>query len=260
VTRAGAAFALAAAIVCGACAPGPAVVDYPSPPGVSPTTSTTVADYSGVALDPVPGRTTTTVDNKPGTAHLQGTVTGPDGAVPGATVHVERLVGDAVLGKDVTTAADGTWKLDLIAGGRYRVRAYRPPDLAQDAPQIFFLDGTETRTLALMVTKYTGTQAVAALAPTPPDVGAPTTVAITVSTVTVDPGGVVRGTPVAGASVQLLAAFGDWRIETSPIQITDPGGNAQWRATCLQPGDRPLSVGVTGSPPLPLSIPPCGAV
>src|SRR4051794_13073442 len=105
--------------------------DFPAhPPSTNPEESTTVPDYSSVKLAAVPGRTTTTVDNSPGQASMAGLVLAPDGAVPGATVHVERLVGDTVLAIDVATNPDGTWRLDNIKGGRYRLRAWRAPDLA----------------------------------------------------------------------------------------------------------------------------------
>ena len=58
--------------------------------------ATTLVDLSGVKMAGVPGKTTTTIALGPGGATLNGTVAGPDGAVGGATIHVERLVGDAV--------------------------------------------------------------------------------------------------------------------------------------------------------------------
>src|SRR5207253_6341313 len=123
---------------------------------------------STVGLAGVSGRTTTSIDNGPGQAHLSGTVQAPEGFVPGATVHLERLVGTAFVATDVATNPDGTWKLDNIKGGRYRVRAFRAPDLALVAPQVFFLTGAETRTLPPQVAHSGGTNVSAAIAPNPP--------------------------------------------------------------------------------------------
>src|SRR4051812_7852675 len=68
----------------------------PVPATVVLETSTTAPDLTGVGLAAVAtGRTTTTsIALGPGAAALNGTVVGPDGPVPGAVVHVERLVGD----------------------------------------------------------------------------------------------------------------------------------------------------------------------
>src|SRR5205085_7477933 len=120
--------------------------------------------FSGVALPPVPGRTTTSVDNGPGKARLVGNVVGPEGGVPGATVHVERLVGDTVLATDVASNLDGTWQVNGVKGGRYRVRGWRAPDLALVGPVVFFLNGDETRTISLALGRYGGNGVAASLA------------------------------------------------------------------------------------------------
>src|SRR5690606_1191562 len=102
-----------------------------------------VVDLSGVALPVVAGETTSTL-RETGTARLVGTVTGPDGPVAGATVRIERLVAGREVRTDVTTASDGRFALDGVPGGRYRVRAFLPPDLAQTAPELRFVaDGGE---------------------------------------------------------------------------------------------------------------------
>src|SRR5438132_10480239 len=75
----------------------------PLPPPSDESTST-LADFSTVNLAGVSGRTTTTsIPLGPGGAGLSGTVVGPAGPVAGATVHVERLVGDGVGSLDVVS-------------------------------------------------------------------------------------------------------------------------------------------------------------
>jgi len=240
-----------------ACSTGPAIINYPTPPAAAPTTSTTFFDYESVSLPGVSGRTTTTVDNSPGKAHLQGTVAGPDGPVPMASVRVERLVQGVVLTKDLIAGPDGAWKLDLIRGGRYRVRAWRAPDLAQADPQIFYLGFDETRFLALLTARYSGPQAAALFGPSPPVVNEPANLSVAVSSATVDDQGIVRGTPMSGTTVQLLAGFGEWRLESPAIQVTDVAGNALWRVTCLMVGQRALSVIIGSGTPYTLAVPPC---
>ena len=139
--------------------------DFPPPPSTTPEESTTVPDFSSVQLADVPGRTTTTIDNSPGQAHISGFVVAPPGAVPGATVHAERLVGNSVLALDVATNPDGSFHIDNVQGGRYRLRAWRAPDLALTTPIIFFLNGNENKTgVNLQVTQYTGTKVAAVIA------------------------------------------------------------------------------------------------
>jgi hypothetical protein len=229
--------------------------DYPPPPTIIDESSTTVPDYSGVALAATPGRTTTTIDNGPGQAHLGGAVQAPEGQVPGAIVHLERLVGDAVVPTDIATNPDGTWKLDNIKGGRYRVRAFRAPDLAQTTPAIFFLNGNETKTLNLQVQHFNGTGVTPVIAPNPPRVDQPANLAVQVTAVVVDPTGIVRMTPQPGVQVD-LSGSGSWQLQSQPTAFTGPNGDAVWSLVCGSSGIQPLSATVNGQA-YPLNIPAC---
>ncbi|MBV9284270.1 MAG: carboxypeptidase regulatory-like domain-containing protein [Acidimicrobiia bacterium] len=252
--------------------------NFPPPPKVDANQSTTVPDYSSVELARVSGRTTTTINNAPGQAHISGfvvapqlatspptSVTGPPqtaapaaqpGAVPGATVHVERLVGDATVVLDVATNPDGSFHIDNVQGGRYRIRAWRTPDLALTTPVVFFLNGTENKTgVNLQLTQYTGTNVAPAIAPSPPIVGDPVNLAVQVTSVVVDPTGVVRATPLVGAQVDLQGS-GAWQLQSPTTQFTDNSGEVIWRLTCTSTGTQPLSVSVNGFG-YPLNLPPC---
>jgi len=230
--------------------------DFPPPPSTTPEESTTVPDYSAVQLARVSGRTTTTIDNAPGQAHISGSVVAPQGAVPGATVHAERLVGDSVLALDVATNPDGSFHLDNVQGGRYRIRAWRAPDLALTTPLVFFLNGNENKSgVNLQVTQYTGTKVTAAIAPNPPIVGDPANLAVQVTTQMVDPTGIARDTPTVGVQVDLQGA-GSWQLQSSSTEFTDASGTATWHLTCTSTGNQPLSASVNGTS-YPLSLPAC---
>ncbi len=247
--------AIAVAVVVAACSKGGGY-DFPPPPSTEPDQSTTVPDYSAVQLAGVPGRTTTTVDNSPGQAHISGFVVAPQGAVPGATVHVERLVGDAVLALDVATNPDGSFHVDNVKGGRYRLRAWRTPDLAMTNPVIFFLDGNENKTnVNLQVQQFTGTNVTSAIAPNPPRVDDPANLAVQVTSVVVDPAGIVKAAPVVGAQVDLQGA-GSWQVQGPTTQFTDANGAVVWRVTCTAVGSQPMSVTVNGTG-YPLNLPAC---
>src|SRR5262249_44446725 len=72
--------------------------------------ATLPTNLSAVNQPGVEGVTTTTAPPVgPGQATINGTVFGPSGPVPGATVEVDRFVGDQFSSAHTTTAADGTW-------------------------------------------------------------------------------------------------------------------------------------------------------
>jgi hypothetical protein len=180
--------------------------------GPSPTTeatsSTTVVDYSGVALRGVDGETTTTIQET-GTARLVGTVTGPTGPVAGASVRVDRIVAGREVRRDVRTAADGTWELRGVPGGRYRVRAFQAPAYAQTVAEVRFLADGEEHRFDLVVEDQSGIVVRADAAPDQPLVGAPVNVVVVVAHRTVDGDGVVRAQPAAGVVVE-LTGLGRW--------------------------------------------------
>ena len=251
------AVAVGVVVVAAACS-GDELAKLPPPPTTVPlATTTTGPDLNGVALAGAMGRTTTTIAIGPGGATLNGTVVAPDGAVPAATIRIERIVGDAVARADIQTNTDGTWAAPNILGGRYRVRAWRAPDLAMTKPQVFFLEADETRPLNLRVNRYEGTAVTSDLAPNPPQVNVPASLVVLVSTKSVDNDGVVRATPIQGARVD-LAGSGNWRLESPNPTVTDGNGQARWQLRCRVPGEHPLSAMVNQEATYPLEMPACG--
>ena len=244
----------AALVIAGACTHG-SDFDYPPPKTIIDDVSTTAPDYSGVALAGVAGRTTTSIDNGPGQAHLSGAVQAPEGPVPGAIVHVERVVGEGSVATDVASNPDGTWRLDNIKGGRYRVRAFRAPDLAQTNPVIFFLNGNENKVLNLQLQHFNGTAVTPAIAPNPPRVDQPANLAVQVTAVIVDPGGTVRMAPQVGVQVD-LSGSGSWQVRSASTQFTQANGAAVWSMVCGASGVQPLTATVAGQA-YPLNVPAC---
>lgn len=231
----------------------------PPPSTVAPAPSTTVADFSEVPLLGARGAaTTTTISLGPGEAAFKGTVTGPEGPVANAPVRVERLVGGAVAAMDVASQADGTWELPGIRGGAYRVRTWRPPDLAQVEPSFVFIRNKEIFTLDLKLDRYAGPFATANVAPNPPVVGAPVNLVLQLSTRSVDERGVVIGIPLVGARASLGSATGGWQVASANPVLSDANGRVLWDVRCRVAGAQPLAVTVDASPaPLPLTLPPC---
>ena len=246
--------ALAATVVTGCSGASHDVSPHPTVPE---TSTTAPPDYSGVEIPPVRGVSTSTIAKGPGNAHLTGTVgAGPDGPVGGATVRVERLVGDGAVVTDVLTANDGTWHLDLVPGGRYRVRAWRTPDLALVEPVIFFLEGAETRTVNLELRRFSGMTAAASIAPNPPVVGAEAQVVVQVRATSVDAGGTVRAVPEPTVRAELVPS-GNLVVVSPNPQLTDGRGEARWTVHCQAPGDAVPSVLVGGSQSVALDLAAC---
>ena len=235
------------------------------PPGVTlPAAAATSApeDLTGVQLAGVEGTTTLEPTRAGGTSHLSGSVNGPQGPVPGATVRVEHLVDGHPAPVDVLTGADGRWDLTNLAGGRYRVRSYLAPSLAQTKPEIFFLTDGEQRALDLNVESFTGVSLAAAVAPDPPQLNQPLTFVVRVARKTVDADGVVRSQPVLNASVALTNTAG-WSVRGSSSVSTDANGDATFGLDCRAVGASQVQVAVRPTPSDPpqagtLDVTPCG--
>lgn len=208
------------------------------PPGVTlpeAAATSTPEDLTGVQLAGVDGTTTVPPVQSAGTTHISGSVNGPQGPVPGATVRVEHLVEGQPPPMDLLTAPDGRWDLPNIAGGRYRVRAFLAPTLAQTQPQIVFLTDGQQQTMDLTMESFAGLALSAAAAPDPPQLNQPMTFVVRVARKTVDPNGVVRSEPVLNAGVTLTGVQG-WSVRGSSSASTDVNGDAAFTLDCKQAG------------------------
>jgi hypothetical protein len=254
---------LAAAALLGAGLAGCGVqtLSYPTPPPTVRTVVTTPptlpANLPSVAEAPVPGATTSVPPRVgPGQAALNGTVIGPSGPVAGATVEADRLVGDSVATIHTTTAADGSWSLVSIMGGRYRVRAWQQPSLAMTAPQILFLGGTETHTLTMQLTAFTGPVVASAFAPANPQVGQIDNLVIQVTNPTVGADGVVHNLPDVGISVTLTDGP-EWQVYNGNPLPTDATGQVLFQVSCQAAGPLALSAQVGTGTAVNLQLPEC---
>jgi hypothetical protein len=226
------------------------------PPTPGSSTTTAPADLTGAGVNGVDGGTVGAVPIGPGLASLSGIALGPQGPVGGATVHVDRLVGDAVGSVTVSALPDGTWTLPGILGGRYRVRAWQPPDLDMTAPQIFFLGGTENRSLTLQLQQFGAANVAASISPNPPVVDAAANLLVQITAETVDTGGVVHAAPVSSASVLLSGGAGVVVGNPNPTTTT-ASGLALWQLTCLLPGPPSLSVMINNASSYSVDVPDC---
>jgi Carboxypeptidase regulatory-like domain len=226
------------------------------------TTATTVPDVAAVVLPTVPGRTTVApVGVTPGPAAVNGTVVDDTGApVAAATVALQRLVGSQIGTAQVTTAEDGTWNVQGILGGLYRIRAWRPPDLAQPTGVVVFLNATGgNHPIALTVQHFAATTVQTAVSPDPPILGLPADIVVQVTAASVGSDGVIHEAPQVGVLVSLTAG-GQWSVGGNPDQATGSNGQVSWQMTCEALGPQALSVSVAGGAPAALTVSPCGPV
>ena len=231
---------LAVSLVLAACGGGEG--DRPTVPVTTPTTELPTSTAPPTTLRPVTTqrgapRTVTTMPLTlgPGGASLSGTVSGPEGPVEGAVVRVERLVGNAAAVNEVRTDGAGSWRVDGVLGGPYRVRASRPPDLGQPNPEVFFLRADEQRNLAISLVRSGQPSLTARVDPNPPRVEQPAVLVVTVGTARFGADGGLTVAPSPAARLQLTLADGI-SLETPGPQLTDGDGRAVWRFRCLTPG------------------------
>ena len=244
----------------------PSFPDYEVPegfvPAPPPTTAAPGAELPSLAA--VRGTTTTTAPPNTGRARVFGYVTGPNGPVSGAVVRLERVIGDVTQIVDVGTTPEGFFDAASIGGGRYRVRAFLPPTLAQPTGEVLYLRHDEERSLDLVVEAFGEPAISIAVAPDPPLLGQEVNIAVRVSARVVDADGVVRTDSLAGATVQ-VSTTGGWATPQPSSATTGGDGQAQFRSQCSSVAASQVHVtvrapgAVAGAPPTTASfdVPTC---
>jgi hypothetical protein len=96
----------------------------------------------------------------------------------------------------------------------------------------------------------------AAIAPDPPLIEAPSNLVLQVVDRAVDPGGIVRATPIPDVRAELFGT-GDWRVLTAVATVSDGAGRARWTLECRRVGQQPLSVVIGETTTFNLNLPAC---
>lgn len=207
------------------------------------TPTSTRADLSGIVLRGVEGTTTTTVPQNVGKVVFRGTVRTPDGSfVPGATVRAEWWRADPPVVVEVVANDQGQWELKDVAGGRWKIRAYRTPDFATGKVEQLFVDKDTERQVDLEVQSVDDLSVTFDVEPDPPITDLNTQLVVEFAERTVDLEGRTVTTPLAGMAVTLVADSSWLRVSGQPTETTDAAGRVSWVLKCRQDGARGLAV------------------
>jgi hypothetical protein len=232
----------------------------PAPKPSDTTTSTEPIDLTRVSLEPIAVAGKPTSTTRPlggGKAAIFGRVVDTDGnPIPGAFVRAT-YYGDPNKPEviEALSLQDGTYRFEQVLGGRWRVRAWKAPELATLEDNTFFLGYTEQRQLDLKVKAATDYVVTSNMAPSPAFIGTPVELAVMVMTQSVNEEGVVSRSPVAGTAVTLNIT-GRWSLVGDATQVTEYNGRAAWQLTCDEVGSQPITAIVAGRE-WPLNIAPC---
>lgn len=207
------------------------------------TPTSTRADLSGVAIAGVEGTTTTTVPVNQGEVRLTGTVRTPEGVpVPGAMVRAEWWRVNPPQLIEVLTDDQGRFEIRDVAGGRWKIRAWRTPDYATGKVEEVFLDEKAERDLNLEVREVEEVSVTWDIEPDPPITDHNAELAVVVVERTVDIEGRAVTTPVTDTPVTFQATAVWQRVRGDVEQRTDGGGRVTWVLRCRDIGAHDLSV------------------
>lgn len=229
---------------------------YDTPEGfvVDPPATTLPDDAQRPALmGAVAGSTTTIIPANSGTSRLFGTVVGPAGPAANAIVRIERAIGGELQSFDAITDGIGQWDAQGLGGGRYRVRAFLAPTLAQPTAEVFLLGAGEARELALTMNQYSEPSIAIGMAPDPAVLNQQVNVVVQVTGRFVGVDGFVTNQPLVNGIVDVTTSFGFDRNTDPGPQLTDQNGHVVVNFSCESAGAVQLQATVRvsqGAPPV----------
>ena len=194
-------------------------------------------DTRFVSLQPVPGKAQPVppIPVRGGQAVVEGTVNGPGGPVPGATVRIERWVGDASGALTTTTDGAGHFGAAGLLGGHYKVRAWLQPSLATFDAATGFVPYNGTLQVNVVMEQHDAYHVQLAPTASTATVGNGFGVVALVSQEQVDANGVVVDAPVAGVPAK-LSTDRSIKIDGANPAKTGGDGLASWVLTCQTSG------------------------
>lgn len=190
-----------------------------------------------------------------GSADLSGTVQLVDGTpVAGATIRLERFTSDGQATAETTSGADGTWTASELQGGRYRIRAFAPNQLASVDPSVLIVSRNGSAQLPLTVVQAAAGLRFDLVGPPGIAIGTAGTVAVVISREVVDGDGRLLQTPTI--ATETSASITGARLLSDDAVVTDDGGAARYLIACDAEGS-PVIVISAGDEEAVLAIPSC---
>ena len=259
-----------------------------TPRAAAPATTTTVP---GLSAEDLRVRDVASLEGEPppvfirdlddGSTVLRGRVTDASGGpVGGATVRLERVTVYTEQRMQTSTNNDGYWQVRGLSGGRYRVRAWRQPDLAAAAPGAVFVENGGNASVDLSLEQPARFDLRLADAPSLPRFGEASSFTVRVTSGSVDENGQVAPLPLQGVTIG-FPSTDRWVNLGEDEGLTDADGRATWRAECAALGaesvtvtaerprslepPRPSNAPATSTPPAPavvrftIDLPACAA-
>ncbi len=190
-----------------------------------------------------------------GEASLSGTVNLPDGTpVAGATVRIERFTSDGQGTAETVSGPDGSWSAADLRGGRLRVRAFAPNQLASVEPSVLVVSRNGSARLTLVVDAAVDGLRFDMVGPPGIAIGTAGTAAVVVSREVVDESGRLIQLPVA--ATELTASISGGRLLSADVVSTDPGGAVRYLIACDFEGT-PTAVIAAGAIESVIAMPAC---
>lgn len=195
------------------------------------------------------------VDVTGGQATLSGTVTLPDGTpVAGATVRIERFTSEGQGTAETVSGPDGSWSAAGLQGGRLRVRAFAPNQLASVESVVLVVSRIGSERLSLLVEEAATGLRFEMFGPPGIAYGTAGTAAIVISSEVVDEAGRLIQMPVVGR--ETTTAISGGRLLSADVVVTDPGGAVRYFIACDVEGT-PIANITTGDEASVIGLPAC---
>ncbi len=190
-----------------------------------------------------------------GTASLSGLVQLVDGTpVAGATIRIERFTSDGQATAETVSGADGSWSASGLRGGRLRVRAFAPNQLASVEPAVLLVSRNGSARVPLTVASPAPGIRFDMVGPPGIAIGTAGTAAVVVSQEVVDEWGRLIQTPVPLRETSATISGG--RLLSDNNVVTDAGGAVRYLIACDVESD-PVVVLTTGEEKAVLTMPSC---
>lgn len=190
-----------------------------------------------------------------GEASLSGTVQLLDGTpVSGATIRIERFTSEGQGTAETVSGPDGSWSASGLRGGRLRVRAFAPNQLASVDPSVLVVSRTGSARLALLVEQPTPGLRFDMVGPPGIALGTAGTAAVVVSSEQVDQWGRLMQLPVP--ALETTASVSGGRLLSADVVVTDAGGAVRYLVACDVDGAVAVAV-KTANEEAVLALPSC---